>query len=210
MLSKIELIKLSIKKVKESKFGDLALLKSELAGVKIKDELEEEMQQVKGYFPKIDLNELKKLPVGTFGYEYAKHMEDNNLKPFDISEDMYEIAKNNVFSLRYAVTHDIYHLLLGFDTTYAGEIGVLAFATAQNYVEIQKMNLLIAKILYPILSPSQVGKIYKNVDKGYSLGKKVKCLLSYKFEENWHKPLEELRKELGFELLDKGVESQPL
>ena len=89
------------------------------------------MQQVIGYYPPIDLKKLSQLPEGTFGREYAHHLRDNNLKPLNISPELHDVAKRNVFALRYAVTHDIFHVLLEFDTSYAGEIGVLAFATEQ-------------------------------------------------------------------------------
>ena len=51
----------------------------------------------------------------------------------EISQDLREEADSHLFALRYTVTHDIFHVLLGFDTSYAGEMGVFAFTIAQNY-----------------------------------------------------------------------------
>lgn len=125
-------------------------------------------------------------------------MRDNNLKPFNISYELSDVAKRNVFALRYAVTHDIFHILLGFDTTYAGEIGVLAFASEQNYSKRLKTGLWMVMAIYPILNPSRFQEIFANVRKRREMGKKVKFLLSYRFEEHWEQSLDEVKAELGF------------
>ncbi len=92
------------------------------------------------------------------------------------------MAKRNVFALRYVVAHDILHVLLGFDTTYAGEISVLAFAAQQNYSPFLKISLAIAKGLYPFLPPWQLKHIFANVRQGQELGKVAKFLLGIRFE----------------------------
>ncbi len=69
------------------------------------------MQQFKGYYPTINLAELKQLPVDSFGYQYAEFMQINNLQPLNISPALADIAQRNVFALRYAVSHDIFHVL---------------------------------------------------------------------------------------------------
>ena len=90
----------------------------------------------------------------------------NNLQPLNISPELEDVAKRNVFALRYVVTHDIFHVLLDFDTSYAGEIGVLAFAAAQNYSKSLKISFWFAKILYPIIAPQQIKAIVANQRKG--------------------------------------------
>lgn len=121
----------------------------------------------------------------------------NQLKPLSISPELEDIAKRNLFALRYLVTHDIFHVLLDFDTTYAGEIGVLAFAATQNYSKSLQIGLWLAKLLYPILAPRQIKGIFANLAKGRELGKKADFLLGYRFEEHWEEPIEDVRKRLG-------------
>ena len=174
-------------------YGDFAILKSDLFGAKVNPTVEAKLQYVVGYHPHINLEELSKYPQGTFGREYAEHMRENNLKPFNISPELEDIARRNVFALRYVVTHDIFHLLLGFDTSYAGEIGVLAFAAAQNYSKSLKISLWLAKFLYPIIAPKQRKAIFANVEKGLELGKKAQFLLGYRFEEHWKESINEIR-----------------
>lgn len=182
--------------------GDFALLKADALGAKANPAIAKKMAQIQGYHPKIDLAELIRLPSATLGYEYASHMQRNQLQPLNISPELAEIAQDNVFALRYAVTHDIFHVLLNFDTSYAGEIGVLAFAVEQQYSSLQNVSLLIAQFLYPILAPRQFKTIFANLRRGRSLGRQANFLLNYRFEERWNKPLNDIREELGILSLD--------
>ncbi|MBD0345860.1 MAG: hypothetical protein ICV63_13755 [Coleofasciculus sp. Co-bin14] len=182
---------------KSGNMGDFAILKADAFGSKVDPEVESKLQQVVGYHPPIDLEKLSQYSQGSFGWEYAHHMKANRLKPFNISPEHEDIAKRNVFALRYVVIHDILHVLLGFDTSYAGEIGVLAFAAEQNYSPSLKIGLKIAKVFAPIIFPAQAKAISANLRKGQELGKKAKFLLGIRFEEYWERPLSEVKAELG-------------
>ena len=197
MLKKIKQIQAAIAYKNSQNYGDFAILKSDILGAKLSTQVAEKLQDVVGYHPDIDLDKLIEYPEGSFGREYAEHMKKYNLKAFNISPELEDIAQRNVFALRYVITHDIFHVLLGFDTSYAGEIGVLAFATAQNYSQSLKISLLVAKILYPIIAVKQIKAIFANLKKGEELGKKAKFLLGYRFEEHWEEPLDRVRESLG-------------
>jgi len=127
-------------------------------------------------------------------------LQKNKLKPLNISPELAEIGQNNLFALRYAVTHDMFHVLLDFDTSYAGEIGVLAFAVAQKYSKLQNISLAIAQILYPLLAPRQLKAIFTKIYRGKRMGKQARFLLNYRFEDCWSKPLDSLRQELGIKV----------
>lgn len=197
MLNKLNRIKTALAYKNSSNIGDFAILKSDILGAKVSPEVAYKLQNVVGYHPQIDLDKLIEYPEGSFGREYAKHMKRNNLQSISISPELEDIAQRNVFALRYVITHDIFHALLGFDTSYAGEIGVLAFAVAQNYSQSLKIGLWFAKILYPIIAPTQIKAIIANQRKGKELGQKAKFLLGYRFEEYWSKALDKVREDLG-------------
>ena len=180
--------------------GDFALLKADAFRVEPEPAIAEKMEQIRGYTPQIDLNKLIMLPEGTLGREYALYMQKNKLRPLNISPELNEIGQDNLFALRYAVTHDLFHVLLDFDTDYAGEIGVLAFAVAQKYSKLQTVSLAIAQFLYPILAPRQFGAILANVRRGKLMGQQANFLLNYRFEDRWQTPLDSLRRELGIKL----------
>lgn len=200
MAINFESLFLSFQAYRNSEFGDFALLKADAMGARANPVIADKMEEVKGYYPSIDLLELIQLPPGTFGYEYASYMQHNQLQPIIVSPKLAAIAQNNAFALRYAVTHDMFHVLLGFDTSYAGEIGVLAFAVAQKYSKSQAIALWLARVLYPILAPRQFKAIQANVRRGKLLGQQANFLLNYRFEDRWEESLTKLRKELGLDL----------
>lgn len=179
--------------------GDFALLKADALGAKANRAIANKMQAVKGYYPQIELAQLAQLPQGTFGYEYAKFMQQNKLQAINISPELTNIANNNVFAVRYAITHDIFHVLLGFDTSYAGEMGVLAFAVEQKYSNSQTISFWAAQLLYPILAPRQTKAIFANKHRGKALAKKAVFLLNYRFEDCWAEPLVLVREKLGID-----------
>ncbi|MDJ0704512.1 MAG: Coq4 family protein [Leptolyngbyaceae cyanobacterium MO_188.B28] len=177
--------------------GDFAILKADALGARMHSSVATKMESVVGYYPAIDMEALGQFPEGSFGREYARHMQENRLTPFNVSPELDDVAQRNVFALRYAVTHDIFHVLLGFDTSYAGEIGVLAFAAAQNYSPALKLSLKAARVLYPLLAPRQRQAIAANLKLGAALGQQAKFLLGYRFEDHWSHPLTDIKAELG-------------
>lgn len=183
--------------------GDIAFLKFEIFGLGANSKVLAQLEDFAGYYPSINLEELSQLPIGTLGYEYAQHMHKCGIQPLEISQDLREEAHNHLFALRYTVTHDIFHVLLGFDTSYAGEIGVLAFTIAQNYSKtINAFEPLITSV-YPLIFINQTKHMRANVRRGKALGKQAKCLLVYRFEENWARPISDIRSELGLILEDE-------
>ncbi|KST69673.1 Coq4 family protein [Mastigocoleus testarum] len=196
-INKIKQIQTAISYTKSENYGDFAILKADILGAKASPEIADKLTNVVGYYPKINLDELIQYPPGSFGRQYAEHMKLNHLKPLNISPELSEVAKRNVFALRYVITHDIFHVLLDFDTSYAGEIGVLSFAVAQNYSKSQRISLRLAKLIYPILAPQQTKAILSNLKKGRELGEKAEFLLGYRFEEHWKEPLHQIQSRLG-------------
>ena len=149
--------------------GDIAYLKIELLRIGGSSALLAKLG-VTDYYPTLDSEELGQLPEGTLGYEYARHMKKHNPHPLEISLDLIEAAKTNPFAWRYIATHDIFHVLLGFDTSYAGEIGVLGFSIGQNYSQFLDAYEPIVKYLYPLIFRSQAEHIRANLSRGKAIG----------------------------------------
>ena len=187
--------------------GDIGLIESELYGIGLNPKVEAKLQDFVGYYPKIDLEQLSQLPEGTLGYEYAHHMKKCGIQPLEISEDLQEEANKNPFALRYIVTHDIFHILLGFDTSYPGEMGVFAFTVGQNYTKMLNTVYPLVLLIFLIVKPTQINKILADNRRGKALGKQAKCLLTYRFEENWARQISDIRSELGLVLEDEQLET---
>jgi len=176
--------------------GDFAVLKADAFSSKPSPEVEEKLASFAGLPPEIDLDALARLPEGTFGRAYARFMTENALKPFSVSADLAPIAARNVMAVRYATTHDMFHVLLGFDTSWAGEMGVLSFAAAQRYHRQFRIGRAIATILYPILSPLTLRSILRAKRQGSALGRQGVFLLAEPLETRWEMPLATLRRQL--------------
>lgn len=76
----------------------------------------------------VDLESLELLPSNTLGYVYANHMKQNNLKPLEIkpSNNDYEFLGAHI-----SETHDIWHVITGFNTDLIGELKLEAFYVCQ-------------------------------------------------------------------------------
>jgi len=185
------------------KAGDAAFGEIKFYGIGADPNLIAQLQDYVGYYPTINLEELSQLPEGTLGYEYAQHMKENNIQPLEISPDLKEEADLDPFALRYTVTHDIFHILLGFDTTYAGEMGVFGFTIGQNFSKMLKIVEPLVLLLFCLIRPLQIKEIWQSDRTGKELGKQAKCLLTYRFEENWSRPIGDIRVELG--LVSKNI-----
>ena len=156
---------------KEAHLGDIAVLKTDMGGVDVREPLRPLLDPVRGWTPAVDLEALAQLPPNTFGYAFAAFMRKNGLSPFVITDAIDDdMRRRNAFGIRYATTHDMFHVLLDFDTSWAGELGVLGFAVGQNYTFAQKIAAALAWLLYPIWSGLQIGSLWRAWSRPSSFG----------------------------------------
>ncbi|MEL6257451.1 MAG: Coq4 family protein [Pseudomonadota bacterium] len=189
--------RLAIRRARQGEPGDFALLKADLLGAYAAPALAPKLEGVRGYRPSIDLQTLSTYPADSFGRAYADWMVGRGLTPIVVSEDLSKIAERNTFALRYAITHDMVHVLTGFDTSLAGEIGVLAFATAQGYTPAQRVGLFFASLLYPLAKPWGIGGIWRAKAKGRRMGEAAVFLLGERLEDRFAEPLDKVRRDLS-------------
>jgi ubiquinone biosynthesis protein COQ4 len=183
---------------KQAHLADIAVLKSEAFGVREHPRLRGRLDAVRGYMPPIELDRLAALPEGTFGHAYAGFMRENGLAPFRLSDEIDRETRNrNAYAVRWAITHDMFHTLLGFDTSLAGEIGVLAFTLAQRQSRLLWASMVMACLVYPFWSGFRIAPLWRAVRRGYRLGKRAELLIALRLEDWFHRDLDELRRELG-------------
>ncbi|NJR67442.1 MAG: hypothetical protein HC771_01355 [Synechococcales cyanobacterium CRU_2_2] len=127
-----------------------------------------------------------------------------------ISDDLQAEAARHPFALRYTLTHDLFHVLLGFDTSYGGEAGVAAFTIAQGYSGILSAMRPVMTWLYPLIFPAQAQQIRANMGLGAAIGQQAACVLAYPFEQNWARPIAEVRAELGLVLANERLEPEAM
>ena len=153
----------------------------------------------------LDLDALRSMPAGTVGREYADHLERNNLSPLEISPELRRRYADDPYGLRYATTHDLFHVLTGFPTTPAGELGLFAFMIGQGFA--RRRLLWLGTIIYTVLLPLHAPGVWRNLRVGLVMAKSARNLLTEPIEALLELPLAQARRRLGLPVdpLDAGI-----
>lgn len=149
------------------------------------------------YQPKpIALDSLRAMPSDSFGHQWAVFMQSNNLNP-GFFRNLKEHDDRSYLINRLHDTHDMWHVLLGFDTSEAGEAGMNAFTYAQVGSPTTCM-LMAAKLVRAIGGPEPTrSQMMRNIARGYELGMRLDPFVAIAWEEHWAEPLRQLRQRVG-------------
>ena len=181
-----------------ARIGDLAVLKAELIGYRARPEIEAKLRAMAEPCPEIDLDALARLPRGALGRELVEFLAAHRLSPFRLTDALDpEMRKRQVFTARYGLLHDVFHVLTGFDTSWAGELGVWSFVAAQRYAPLHRVAVILASIVYPFLAPLQIVRIWRNRRLGRAMGRAAASLIEVPLETMWDRPVAAIRKEMG-------------
>lgn len=149
-----------------------------------------------------DPRELIKYPPGSLGHELAAAMIAHGYDP-EFYRDFYgdepPTFENDEQYLRFRVrqTHDIVHVLTGFAMTeFPGELGMQAFNAAQTRRPFS-IGLVGFGMIRILLVPRELPRTLHQVAKGFAMGYTARSLLGQRFEDDWAKPVEQWRRELG-------------
>jgi ubiquinone biosynthesis protein COQ4 len=146
--------------------------------------------------PPVDIDVLLTLPTDSLGHTYATYIKNSNFDPnfyrkVEVNDDI------SYMFLRMRQTHDIWHIVAGFGTDIAGELGLKSFELAQTH-RTMCLILLAGGLLSTLSkSPTDLDNVLDCVARGYRSGVKAKPFLAQKWEEQWSKPLVDWREELG-------------
>jgi len=151
----------------------------------------DQFEPLQGYFPEVDVEALQQLPAGTLGREYARFLVATGIEHPNFSTAARQEFHTEAYTVRSFVTHDFYHVLSGFDTGLAGELGVLALTSAQG--SLARGFVVVGQIFASLISPTQAGRIRQNVRAGTTIGKQAKLLSSQRIEDQFARPLAEVR-----------------
>jgi ubiquinone biosynthesis protein COQ4 len=176
--------------------GDVVVLKLDALSAPPRA-VTEKLEAMHGYAPEQDLATLRELPLGTLGREYAIFLDANDIAPLVISPSVRERFRHEPYALRYTTTHDLHHVLTGFDTGLAGEAGVLAFNVGQGAAPVSRAMLSTVRIVYTLASPTQAAAIANNIRVGLAMGKKAKLVIAEPIESYFEEPLAEVRRRLS-------------
>jgi ubiquinone biosynthesis protein Coq4 len=139
----------------------------------------------------IDLAALSQLPPDTLGGAYARHMYAQGFT-IDAFADK---EKDNIFERRLGISHDVQHIITGFDSSPIGEYGLAAFMLVQ-YGDLLNVFVLSWVPWSAIGNFRSIPKLFKSLSRGFVGGWCSFPLVAYPFEDNWHKSIMEVRQEL--------------
>mgnify|MGYP002777837617 CR=1 FL=1 len=179
--------------------GDVALTKADALLGRIDAPLASRLRDLDPLIPTIDLAALRRLPPGSFGRAYADFLDTNHLEPFVVSPAIDPaLLRRNAHWARYALVHDMFHVLLGYGPDLAGEAGVYAFTLGQRIARVFWLWLPIAALVLPLLAPWQLPRMLAGARRGWALGRRLDCMLALPLERRFADDLDAVRRELGF------------
>ncbi|BAT56684.1 hypothetical protein NOS3756_56960 (plasmid) [Nostoc sp. NIES-3756] len=165
-----------------------------VAGMKTTPEVADILAQ-RYIAPTHDLEALLQYPPDSLGYTYASHMKQLGFKTLEpeINIDSDSTYVEN----RWRQTHDIWHVITGFDTSEIGEIGLQAFYLAQLQLPLASLLIANALIAVTLWRPQSLCPLLMAILKGWEMGSNAKPLIAQKWEQFWEKPVTLLRTELN-------------
>jgi len=146
--------------------------------------------------PSKSLKELSELPVGSLGKIYADALLEQGFSPDDLRDSGHVTDERSFISHRLHETHDIIHALTGFGTDLVGEMGLQAFALAQNRAPLAVL-LISGSLLRALQKDEPLEPLLTALSEGIEMGLGADLVIAYKLEDRWELPIEVWRQELG-------------
>jgi ubiquinone biosynthesis protein COQ4 len=143
----------------------------------------------------IDLDALLALPEGTLGHAYARFLRDRGLTPEVFDEPPHGVSDPRAAYViqRLRQTHDLWHVVTGFDTDAASEIALQAFTFAQT----GSPGAGILAAAGTVRGTRGKPRLALDVLAAYRMGKRAERFTTFAWEDHWATPLAEVRAMLG-------------
>lgn len=147
----------------------------------------------------IDLEALEQLPAGSLGHVYAHQLRSQGLSPASLIDPSPIQSPQDYVVHRLRETHDIVHVLTGFGIDGPGELGLQAFNLAQNRSPLAVM-LIFGGMLNSLQNDDPLEPLLSALARGFELGLQAPCVIAYRLEEGWDRPLTDWQRQLGLPL----------
>jgi ubiquinone biosynthesis protein Coq4 len=157
---------------------------------------------------RVDLNYLCSLPPGTLGRVYGDHMRANGLDPDELPDNGDRASKasnlpfaEDILFIRAHIydTHDVWHVVTGFGTDIAGELGLQAFVGAQYPYALPAFLLGIGFLNAAMFGTGDLTRRLDAISRGWEIGRRARPLFGVRWDEMWTRPLDEVRRALEVE-----------
>ena len=146
--------------------------------------------------PHLDLDELEaNCAPGSVGHTVATHMKKCGLNP-NIFRPSAVGSKEDYAVVHLTETHDIWHVVTGFGNDEPGEIGVIAFYCSNTGASIFVLLLAAALLNTALFNHDKLNDRFDAIAEGWRAGKRARPLFGIDWTTQWHRPIEEVRREL--------------
>lgn len=149
--------------------------------------------------PTHDLEALLQYPKDSLGYAYASSLKQAGFQT--LAAEVEIDSDTSYVENRWLQTHDIWHIITGFDTSEIGEIGLQAFYLAQFQLPLASMLIANVLISATLFQPETLSPLLSAIARGWEMGQTAKPLIAQKWEEAWEKPVSVWQTELNVQPL---------
>ena len=153
----------------------------------------------------VDYDHLRALPATTFGGAYVRHLDDNG-----ITADYQAAATRHVddpdiayLMRRFRQTHDVWHALLGIGITGHEEVLIHWFSYGQLRLPVSAMIMVFGSFKHLVLEKRWRAVRHSTLE-AYHLGRAAAPLLPVYWEDQWERPLDQVRADYRIEPLDRS------
>ena len=146
-------------------------------------------------FPVPCRDQLLQYAPNTLGFQYGAFLEERKLDVI-FYPHLDEESDFNYYGMRIRQTHDLWHVLTGFDTTTDGEMGLLAFYVQQLNTPLAEILLGLGFVNQALYYPGNMRNNFEHVLAGWHMGKMAKQIFPLPFEDLFNHDLQELQREL--------------
>lgn len=146
----------------------------------------------------LDLAAFARMPTGSVGRAVADYFARTGLDPAAIPQlDATDDA--SYFEAHLYETHDLWHVLTGFGTDQAGELGLQAFYLAQFPAHLSTAILAAGHLNTMLSRMDDRLRRGDEIARGWLMGRRARPLFGLRWADWWHRPLAELRADMGID-----------
>ena len=147
-------------------------------------------------FSNIALDELRKLPAGSLGREFSEFLDRHGFKPLDYPTPFTADPDASYLLRRIRMSHDVWHVLMGWDTEEYEEVLVHSFSLAQTGLP-SSIGICSVGAIKHMLFEGRWSVLTHDLRNAYQRGKEAHSLLPVYWERYWEHPISHIREKYG-------------
>jgi ubiquinone biosynthesis protein Coq4 len=143
----------------------------------------------------LELAPLRALPADTLGGAYARFLDRHAISPASFPA-LPAARELDYIVAHFYETHDLWHVLTGFDADPAGELGVQAFLLAQYRAFLPLFVIPAVLVNTALYAYEDKERRLDAIARGWTLGRAAGSLVGVDWRPHLARPLGEVRREL--------------